>query len=119
MKAVVKQLIGTLKQSIEFVELRTTHESECYFEAVLLRPHLSGCCDRLQQGLGRPLKSFDESVKFEPTIQRAVAFLGGVRIDQCLFFARGEGQQVAYAALWPWTSDATRITLKVGLLELT
>ena len=118
MKAVVKQLIGTLKQSIEFVELRTTHESECYFEAVLLRPHLSGCCDRLQQALGQPLKNFNQSVKFEPAIQRAVVLLGGVRIDQCLFFARGEGRQVAYAALWPWTSDATRITLKVGLLEL-
>jgi len=118
MKAVVTQLIGTLKQSIEFVELRTAHESECYFEAVLLRPHLSGCCDRLQQALGPPLKDFEQPVQFEPAIQRAVALLGGIQIDQCLFFARGEGQQVAYAALWPWASDATRITLKVGLLEL-
>lgn len=118
MNETVKQLISALKQGMQFVELRTSHESECYCEAVLLRRDLSGCSALLQQALGSPLKDFEQPVQFEPAIQRAVALLGGIRIDQCLFFARGDGQQVGYAALWPWASDATRITLKVGLLEL-
>jgi hypothetical protein len=118
MNLVVQRLIETLKQEIRFVEHRPGRGSVTYLETVLLRQDLASCCSLLQQALGPPLKDFGQSAQFEPAIQRVVALLGGIRIDQCLFFARGEGQQVGYAALWPWASDPNRITLRVGLSEL-
>jgi hypothetical protein len=43
--------------------------------------------------------------------------LGGLRKGQS-FFYRQVGHQVIYAALWPWESDPTKITLKSGVCEL-
>jgi hypothetical protein len=43
--------------------------------------------------------------------------MGGLRKGQS-FFYRLEGHQVIYAALWPWESDPTKITLKSGVSEL-
>ena len=112
------QLIETLSQAILFADRRTPVESSRYLEAVILRQDLTRCCELLQGVLGPPLKDFGQSVTFEPRIQQVVAVIGGIRIDQCLFFAKGEDHQVAYAALWPWASEPNRVTLKVGLIEL-
>ena len=119
MNAAIEQMIQGLQQGLKFVEIRSGHQSAAAFEGVLLRSDLPTCRRLLESTLGPPLKDFNQTVTFEPTIQRAIALIGGIRIDQCLFFASGEGQQVGYAALWPWASDANRITLKAGLLQLT
>ena len=113
----VKQLIATLKPSLSFVELRA-HSTDRYLEAVFLRPELLSCCETIRHALGSPVKDFGEPAKFEPHIEKVVDLLGGIRIEQCLFFAKGDQQAVAYAALWPWASDTDRITLKVGFLQL-
>ena len=118
MTKAVAELIGQLKEAIKFVELRGSHETSSYFEGVLLQSDLPACRQVLQQTLGTPLKDFNQTVTFETQIQWAVSLVGGIRMDQCLFFAKGEGRQVGYAALWPWASDATRVTVKVGLLDL-
>ena len=115
MDPLVIRLIETLSQALLFVERRTPAESSRYLEAVIVRRDLTRCCELLQGALGPPLKDFGQSATLEPRIQQVVAAIGGIRIDQCLFFAKGEDRQVAYAALWPWASDPRRITLKVGL----
>ncbi|MBI3083036.1 MAG: hypothetical protein HYY90_01525 [Candidatus Omnitrophica bacterium] len=114
----ITPLIESLRGTISFVERRTEQTSDPYFEAVLLRQDLDRCCGLLREVFGQPVKDFGEPVRLEPKVQTAVDLLGGVRIEQCLFVVKGEAQQAAYAALWPWASDRTRVTLKVGLLEL-
>ena len=116
MDELVKQLIGRLKQSVAFVELRTA--SDRYLEAVLLRTHLENCCRLLREVLGPPVKDFGQAAAFDAATQRAVDQVGGVRIEQCLFFTQGDERQAGYAALWPWASDATRVSLRTGLIEL-
>ena len=118
MKELVKQLTADLKAAMTFVEQRAVPPTGEYLEGVLLRSQLQPCCTVLAKSLGPPLKDFNEAAKFEPRIQKAVDRLGGIRIDQCLFFAKGQESQVAYAALWPWASNPEKITLKVGLCEL-
>ena len=111
----MKQLIGRLKQSVAFIELRTA--SDRYLEAVLLRAHLEDCCRVLREALGPPVKDFGQAATLDAATQHAVDQVGGVRIEQCLFFTKGDDRQAGYAALWPWASDATRVTLKTGLVE--
>ena len=115
MTETVKRLIETLKQSVPFVELRA-NSTDRYLEAVLLNAHVAGCCETLRQTLGSPVKDFGERVRFERELKQAVERLGGIQIDQCLFFTTGDQGQVAYAMLWPWASDQSRVTLKLGLL---
>ncbi|MBI2495273.1 MAG: hypothetical protein HYY58_05635 [Candidatus Omnitrophica bacterium] len=115
----IAPLIGSLRRTIPFVERRTEPASDRYFEAVLLRQDLDRCCGLLRKVFGQPLKDFGEPVRLEPKVQNAIDLLGGVRFEQCLFVVKDETQQAAaYAALWPWASDGTRVTLKVGLVEL-
>ncbi|MBI4598522.1 MAG: hypothetical protein HY737_09010 [Candidatus Omnitrophica bacterium] len=118
MKEMVKQLTANLKTVIAFVEQRASPPTGEYLEGVLTRQGLEPCRKLLEQALGPPLKDFNEAKTLEPRIQKAVDRLGGIRIEQCLFFAKGQDTQVAYAALWPWASNPEKITIKVGLCEL-
>ncbi len=70
--------------------------------------------DVLRKALGAPAKAFNQAARFDGGMQRVVERLGGIRDDQCLFLKPGTDQALAYAALWPWESDSTRVTLKVG-----
>ena len=117
MSELVKPLIARLKQAVSFVELRG-HSSDRYLEAVLVKPHLEGCITLLREVFGPPLKEFGQPALFDAKMQKALSLIGGIRTDQALSFAKDEAQLVAYASLWPWASDATRVKLKVGLLEL-
>ena len=118
MKERIKALTTQLKAEVTFVEQRAVSPSGEYLEGVLQREQLSSCSKLLEQSLGPPLKKFHEAIAFDPRIQKAVARIGGIRLEQCLFFASGEQNQVGYAALWPWASNPEKITIKVGLCEL-
>jgi len=117
MDPLVSPLIAALKKTIP-LEVRSASASDERLEAVLSRPDLQRCYGLLTEALGPPAKEFSKAATFEPDMQRVVGQLGGIRTDQCLFLKRSEDQRVIYAALWPWASDATRITLKVGVYEL-
>lgn len=115
MEDVVASLILALKGAVAFVETRAAPACGDYFEAVLLRQHLPQCLERLREALGAPVKAFDSKAAFKQRVQSLVSDLGGIREDQCLFVKELEGGQLGYAALWPWESDPTRVTLKVGI----
>ena len=118
MKDLVKTLTANLKAAVPFVEQRASSATGEYLEGVILREQLPACCQVLEKSLGPALKDFDQPVILDPLIQRAIDRLGGIRIDQCLFFARGDHDEVGYAALWPWASNPQKITVKVGICEL-
>ena len=118
MDVLIKGLIAELKQTVRFIELRNASATEDVLEAVLLRDHLPRCYDLLAKTLGPPLKAFGEAVAFTPEARRTVDALGGIRMNQCFFLAQQGVKHIAYAALWPWESDPTRLTLKVGLRQV-
>ena len=117
MDPLVSPLITTLKKTIP-LEMRSASDSTEHLEGVLSRHHLPQCYTLLTEAFGPPAKDFSKAAIFEPDTQKVVEQLGGIRTDQCLFLKPAGTLRVAYAALWPWASDPTRVTLKVSVCEL-
>lgn len=116
MNAIMTPLIEALKRDIPML-VRAAPSSGDSLEGVLSRPDLQRCYTLLKEALGPPVKDFAQPVPSEATIRKAVEGLGGIRTEQCLFLKFSDPPQGGiYAALWPWASDPTRITLKIGLL---
>jgi len=97
--------------------VRAAPDSGEALDAVFSRQDLDRCAALLGESFGAPAKAFGQPVKLDRERQRVVDLLGGIRVEQCLFLKMGDGQEVAYATLWPWASDPTRVTLKVGILR--
>ena len=116
MSIAVSSLVEALRKGVPMV-VRTTAASNDYLEGVFSRQDLKRCHDLLSETLGPPMKDFGEVPAFSREVSRVVNQIGGIRVEQCLFFKAGEQGQVFFAALWPWASDPTRITLKVGVLQ--
>lgn len=116
MAAALAPLLAALKTQVPFKELRTA--TATYLEGVLLREHLPACEALLAATLGPPVKPMGQAPQLEHSVKGAIDKLGGVRQDQGLFFQPGDDGQALYALLWPWGSDANRVTLKVGACKL-
>ena len=116
MDTAVASLIDSLRSSIPMV-IRVAPASGDYLEGVMSRQELQRCCNLLTEAFGQPAKEFGQVTRLEQDLQKLVDQLGGIRLEQCLFLKQDADGQVAYAALWPWASDASRITLKVGLCK--
>jgi hypothetical protein len=108
-------LIEAIKQTVR-MEIRPNSDGEKYLEAVIDRKDLEVLDTLLRKHLGPPAKEPGKEGKFPEEIQSLVDSLGGLRIEQS-FFYRKDGNQLIYAALWPWQSDPDKITLKSGVIE--
>ena len=117
MHALISPLIDDLIKAIPMV-VRSAPPTGDYLEGVLSRQNLKQCYDMLNVVFGQPTKDFGNATNLERNLQKLVDCVGGIRLDQCLFVKRDAEGNTTYAALWPWASDATRITLKVGILKL-
>ena len=116
MSHVMHRLLEVIKGSI-VLELRPTAHAESYLEGVLAREDLERCVQVLTDNLGPAAKPFDEEPKLQHDLQRMIDRIGGIRRNQCLFLKPLARQTFTYAALWPWTTNPQRVTLKVGTLE--
>ena len=114
MDEIVNGLIVELKKTIRFVDLRNAPLSSDYLEGVFLREDLARCYELLVKVFGPPIKELGQAPAFTPGVQTTVNALGGIRANQCLFLVQQGARDIAYAALWPWESDPTRVTLRVG-----
>ena len=115
MDALISPLIEALRHAIPMV-VRVASDSGDYLEGVFSRGDLPRAEALLRKTLGPPIKEFGATASFERTTQDLVNRVGGIRIEQCPFFQQRQSPPIAYAALWPWASDTTRITLKVGVI---
>lgn len=111
----LQPLIESLQKQVPML-VRRAPPSGDYLESVLSGQDLPRCCELLTTALGAPVKEFGkQAAALDGTLQWAVKSVGGVRIEQCLYLKQSEGQEIVYAALWPWASDAARVTLKIGI----
>jgi hypothetical protein len=99
------------------MEIRPNSKGSEYLEAVMNTKDIELLNSLLKRYLGLAAKEPGEKANLPKDIEELVDSLGGVRKGQS-FFYRQEGHQVIYAALWPWESDPTKITLKSGVIEL-
>lgn len=108
-------LFEAIKQTVR-MEIRPNSDGVKYLEAVIDRKDLEVLHTLLRKHLGPAAKEPGKEGKFPKEIQGLVDSLGGLRIEQS-FFCLKDGNQIIYAALWPWQSDPHKITLKSGVIE--
>ena len=104
----IEEIKGTLS-----MEIRSNSRGSEYLEAVINTKDLELLHSLLRKYLGLAAKEYGKEAHLPKEIQTIVDSLGGLRNEQC-FFYRKDGNQVIYAAIWPWKSDPTKITLKSG-----
>jgi len=104
----IEEIKGTLK-----MEIRPNSQGLEYLEAVLHKKDLELLNSLLKKHLGPPAKESGKEANMPKEIQKLVDFLGGLRNEQS-FFYRQDGNEVKYAAIWPWVSDPNKMTLKSG-----
>ncbi len=106
-------LLEEMKRRLN-LEIRPNSQDLEYLEAVIHRGELETLLALLQKHLGPAVKEPNKEPILPGDIEEIVEQLGGLRIDQS-FYYRKEGQNVTYAALWPWQSNPDKITLKCGI----
>jgi hypothetical protein len=99
------------------MEIRSNSQGLEYLEAVLHKKDLELLNSLLEKHLGLAAKESGKEANLPKEIAELVDSLGGVREEQS-FFYRQDGNQVIYAAIWPWESDPNKITLKSGVSEI-
>ena len=109
-------LLEEIKQALS-LEIRANSQGSEYLEAVLHRKDLAVLNSLLEKHLGSAVKGSGKEQKLPKEVKELVDSLGGLRNGQSFFYRR-EGDQVIYAALWPWASDPDKITLKSGVSEV-
>lgn len=114
----IATLVDAVRRTIPVLETRAAAPSSDALEVVLSRADLDRCIALLSATLGQPAKPFGRAVTLAPPASHVMTKIGGIRVEQCLFVKPLSSREIAYAALWPWESDAGRITLKVGILAL-
>jgi hypothetical protein len=109
-------LIEAIKGAIT-LEIRSNSQGSEYLEAVVDTKDMELLNPLLKKYLGSAANELGKEADLPEEIQDLVDSLGGLRNDQS-FFYRQEGNQVMYAALWPWGSNPNKITLKCGVSEM-
>ncbi len=105
-------LIEEIKEALS-MEIRPNSQGTEYLEAVINTKDLELLHSLLRKYLGSAAKECGKEADLTEELQTLVDSLGGLRDEQS-FFYREDGHQVFYAAIWPWKSDPTKITLKSG-----
>jgi hypothetical protein len=109
-------MIDEIKKTLE-MEIRPNSQGSEYLEAVMDTKDIELLNSLLKKYLGSAATDHEKEANLPKEIEELVDSMGGLRKGQS-FFYRQVGHQVIYAALWPWESDPTKITLKSGVCEL-
>ncbi len=114
----IKTLVAAICAQVSFLERRSPADRTDYIEGVLSRQELKRCYELLQSQFGGAVKDFGQPAKFDQPTAKIVERIGGIWTDQCLFFLKVDGKTAVYTALWPWSSDASKVTLKAGVIQV-
>jgi hypothetical protein len=109
-------MIDEIKETFQ-MEIRPNSRGADYLEAVVNTGDLELLNSLLERYLGSAAKERGKEANLPKEIVELVDSLGGLRKEQS-FFYRQEGHRVIYAALWPWESNPSKVTLKAGVSEL-
>ncbi len=106
------ELIDEIKGAME-LEVRVSPEADVHFEAVFQSKDMDKLVYLLEKNLGKPLKAIGQKVKFSKQVAKVVDLMGGIRHEQSFYLKEDENGEYMCAALWPWQSDPSKITLKM------
>jgi hypothetical protein len=106
-------MIDAIKETLR-MEIRPNSRELEYLEAVINKEDLALLNSLLKKYLGPAAKEPGKKANLPKDIQRIVDSLGGLRNEQSFFYKK-DGNEVIYAAIWPWESNPDKITLKSGV----
>jgi hypothetical protein len=109
-------MIQEIKETIG-IEIRPNSQGLEYLEAVIAKTDLHLLESLLEKHLGKAAKEPGKEADLPEAVQEMVDSLGGLWIGQS-FFYREDGNEIKYAALWPWESNPNKLTLKSGIKKL-
>jgi hypothetical protein len=109
-------MIEEIRETLK-MQIRPNSQGLEYLEAVVNKEDLELLNSLLRKHLGSAVKEPGKEANLPKEIQKTVDSLGGLQNGQS-FFYRQDGNQVVYAAIWPWQSNPDKITLKSGVSEL-
>jgi hypothetical protein len=112
----VMNLIEEIKETFR-MEIRPNSQGLEYLEAVLQKKDLELLNSLMEKHLGPAAKEPGKEANLPKEIQKLVDSLGGLRKEQS-FFYRQDDHRVIYAAIWPWGSDPSKVTLKSGVSKV-
>ncbi|MDI7260898.1 MAG: hypothetical protein QME90_13385 [Thermodesulfobacteriota bacterium] len=109
-------LIEEIKKTIR-MEIRPNSQGLEYLEAVINKDDLVLLKSLLKNHLGPEVKESGKEANLPIEIQNMVDSIGGLWPEQSFFYSQ-DGNEVIYAALWPWESNPDKITLKSGVWKM-
>jgi hypothetical protein len=109
-------IIEEIKETLR-MEIRPNSQGLEYLEAVINKEDLELVNSLLKKHLGPAAKESGKEANLPKEIQKTVDSLGGLRNEQSFFYRR-DGNKIIYAAIWPWESNPSKITLKSGVSHL-
>jgi hypothetical protein len=109
-------MIEEIKKTLE-LEIRQYSQGPEYLEAVLHKKDLESLNALLEKHLGPAAKESGRVANLPKEIQELVGALGGLRNEQS-FYYKQDGNQVKFAAIWPWHFNPDKLTLKSGVSEI-
>lgn len=109
-------LIEEIKKTLE-LEIRQYSQGPEYLEAVLYKKDLELLHSLLRKHLGPAAKESGRVVNLPKEIQELVGAFGGLRNEQS-FYYKQDGNQVIFAAIWPWQSNPDKLTLRSGVSQI-
>ena len=109
-------MIKEIKETL-VMEIRPMSREPEYLEAVVNTNDLERLKSLLNKYLGSAAKERGKEANLPTEIGRIADSVGCLRIEQS-FYYRKDGDQVIFAALWPWKSNPNKVTLKAGVKKL-
>ena len=107
-------LIEEITQGVR-MEVRPNSQGSEYLEAVMSRGDLELLRPILAKHLGAAVKEAGQEADLPGEIRETIDALGGLRQEQS-FFCKRDGRRVHFAAIWPWTSNPDKVTIKCGIM---
>lgn len=111
------KLADEIKSALD-LEVRVSPDAHEYFEAVFMANDLVKLKTILEKEFGAVLKPPAKSIRFAKETQKVVDMIGGLRREQTFYVKKEGAGRYFYAALWPWQSNPSRITLKMGVCDI-
>ena len=109
-------MIEEIKETL-VMEIRPMSREPEYLEAVVNKNDLEQLKSLLEKHLGSATKEPGKEANLSMEIEKIADSFGCLRIEQS-FYYRKDGDQVIFAALWPWKSNPNKVTLKAGVKKL-
>jgi hypothetical protein len=109
-------MIEEIKKTLK-MEIRPNSEGKEYLEAVIVKKDLNLLESLLKKHLGQVALESGKEPQLPEAVQKILDSLGGLWHGQS-FFHKQKGDEVLFAALWPWESNPDKVTLKAGMRKL-